>query len=121
VHGRIGDSQLWRLYAGASLLCCTSRLEGFPTTFLEAWSVGLPVVTTFDPDGLVAAHELGSVVSTLEELASSLLDNRDSPRRAQWSQNALRFYEENYSPRACLPRLRELIATPSNASGGARA
>jgi glycosyltransferase involved in cell wall biosynthesis len=120
VHGRVGDTHLWRLYAEASLLCCTSRIEGFPTTFLEAWSVGLPVVTTFDPDGLVAAEGLGRVVSSLEELATSLRGSTDSPCRAQWSQNARRFYEERYSPRACLPRLRELVATPSAGGGTTR-
>lgn len=120
VHGRVGDTHLWRLYAEASLLCCTSRIEGFPTTFLEAWSVGLPVVTTFDPDGLVAAEGLGRVVSSLEELATSLRGSTDSPCRAQWSQNARRFYEERYSPRACLPRLRELVVTPSAGGGTTR-
>lgn len=110
VHGRISDGRLWRLYAEASVLCCTSQIEGFPTTFLEAWSVGLPVVTTFDPDGLVAEQGLGSVVSSLEQLSTSLRASTDSvPCRARWSQNALRFYEAHYSPRSCLPRLRELI------------
>lgn len=121
LHGRTSDSQLWRLYAQAAVLCNTSDVEGFPTTFLEAWSVGLPVVTTFDPDGVVAAHGLGCVVSSLDELAAGLRASVDGAAgRARWSQNTLRFYERHYSPRACLPPLRELIASLSSGGGTTR-
>ena len=37
------------------MLLSTSDFEGFPNTFLEAWSVGLPIVSTFDPDTVFAA------------------------------------------------------------------
>jgi glycosyltransferase involved in cell wall biosynthesis len=119
VHGRVGDQELWRLYARASVLCCTSSIEGFPTTFLEGWSLGLPVVTTFDPDGLVAAHGLGQVVASLDELAAALQTSTSStPSREEWSRNARRFYAERYSPSACLPRLRELLALPVSSRAG---
>jgi glycosyltransferase involved in cell wall biosynthesis len=121
LHGRVSDSELWRLYGQASILCNTSDVEGFPTTFLEAWSVGLPVVTTFDPDGVVAAHGLGCVVSSLSELTSALRGSADGGAgRARWSQNALRFYAARYSPAACVPRLRELVASLSNDGGTMR-
>src|SRR5262249_9795948 len=51
VHGRLPGNELAKLYATSRILCCTSRAEGFPTTFLESWSCGMPVVTCFDPDG----------------------------------------------------------------------
>jgi glycosyltransferase involved in cell wall biosynthesis len=127
VHGSMGDVRLWRLYAEASVLCCTSHIEGFPTTFLEAWSVGLPVVTTFDPDGLVAAEGLGRVVTSVDELAAVLRRATDSiPSGGVWSRNARRFFEEHYSPRACLPRLREVItgqamSRPAGPSGHSEA
>jgi glycosyltransferase involved in cell wall biosynthesis len=115
----VGDQELWRLYARASVLCCTSSIEGFPTTFLEGWSLGLPVVTTFDPDGLVAAHGLGQVVASLDELAAALQTSTSStPSREEWSRNARRFYAERYSPSACLPRLRELLALPVSSRAG---
>jgi glycosyltransferase involved in cell wall biosynthesis len=118
LHGRLGDAALWGLYRTASVLCCTSRIEGFPTTFLEAWSTGLPVVTTFDPDGVVAARGLGQVVTSLDELVAVLRTVAGSVRsRGAWSRNALRFFEERYSPQACLPRLREVITGQGAPSG----
>jgi glycosyltransferase involved in cell wall biosynthesis len=120
LHGRVGDAQLWGLYAHASVLCCTSRIEGFPTTFLEAWSQGIPVVTTFDPDGVVAGESLGRVVTSVEELAVALRGSADPACFTRWSRNALRFYEERYSPRACMPLLRELILTSCAGAGTTR-
>jgi glycosyltransferase involved in cell wall biosynthesis len=38
----------------------TSLYEGMPNTFLEAWSLGVPVLTlSFDPDEIVSEHRLG--------------------------------------------------------------
>ena len=51
--GMVGREQMPRLYRSCTLLCCSSEYEGFPNTFLEAWSYGLPVVSTFDPDDLI--------------------------------------------------------------------
>ena len=72
VHGRLAASDLIRVYREARVVCCTSTLEGFPTTFIEAWSCGIPVVTTFDPDATVARHGLGRVAATVDELAGHL-------------------------------------------------
>ncbi|NNF06796.1 MAG: glycosyltransferase family 4 protein, partial [Candidatus Eisenbacteria bacterium] len=45
----------------ATILLNTSRMEGFPTTFLEAWVRGIPTVSYFDPDGLTAKHGMGII------------------------------------------------------------
>lgn len=38
----------------------TSRFEGMPNVFLEAWTCGVPTLTfEFDPDGVVARERLG--------------------------------------------------------------
>jgi glycosyltransferase involved in cell wall biosynthesis len=48
------------LIAGTVAIVNTSRLEGMPNVFLEAWARGVPVLTLqFDPDGVVEERELG--------------------------------------------------------------
>ena len=79
VHGRQSKEQLDILYRTASLLCCTSDVEGFPNTFIEAWSHGRPVVTTFDPDNIVSKNRLGIKVDTdlqIIKAIESMLENR---------------------------------------------
>jgi glycosyltransferase involved in cell wall biosynthesis len=70
LHRGISDAELHERYLRADALVCTSSWEGVPTTFLEAWARGVPVVSTVDPDGVIAAHELG-IVSRAEGLAEA--------------------------------------------------
>jgi glycosyltransferase involved in cell wall biosynthesis len=66
--GPADRQQLCQLYCSATALCCTSHYEGFPNTFIEAWSLGLPVISTVDPDRVIATHGLGAHVSCVDEM-----------------------------------------------------
>jgi glycosyltransferase involved in cell wall biosynthesis len=96
-HGKVSRADLNKLFETCGMLCCTSMLEGFPTTFLEAWSCGLPVVTTFDPDSIVAREGLGRVVTTVDELVAQLRALPNSEAYAGMSRAAKKFFAENYS------------------------
>lgn len=64
----------------AVCLVNTSDHEGFPNTFIEAWSAGVPVISLRnDPDGLIRHRGLGAVAESLEEAAALIEDLARSP------------------------------------------
>lgn len=111
LHGRVSEDRLLELFGSAFALCCTSEIEGFPTTFLEAWYFGLPIITTFDPDNLVADNQLGFVNSTIEGLAKSLhaLAN-DRSTYEKMSRNAYELFTRQYSTEACAVKLLSVLS-----------
>lgn len=110
VHGPVSRRDVPSFYRRASLVCCTSTYEGFPNTFLEAWSHGLPVVSTFDPDDLICGLGLGAVSDDVPGLVASMRKLIESPERwRQASQNARRYYLENHTMEAVMPRFEEVF------------
>ena len=104
VHGYVAYEQMKKFYCRALLLCCTSTYEGFPNTFIEAWSYGLPVVTTFDPDRLISARGLGGVAEDVAGLIESIRQLRSSPDAyAKASKAARLYFLENHTVDAVMP------------------
>lgn len=46
MHKWLDKNQMKKIYSTTSIFCIASKLEGFPMTFLEAGSYGIPIVTT---------------------------------------------------------------------------
>jgi glycosyltransferase involved in cell wall biosynthesis len=65
-------SEVDKHFLVAKLLVNTSEHEGFPNTFLQAWSKGVPVVSFVDPDNLITRHNLGFVVDSLESMVEKV-------------------------------------------------
>lgn len=87
-HGRVDQSRLAGMMAGADLLCMPSRTEGYGLVFLEAMAVGTPVIggraggtcelIRHEQNGLLAAP------GDAEDLARQLLHlARDERLRAR--------------------------------------
>ncbi len=105
VHGAVARERVYEFYRRAACLCSSSLFEGFPNTFLEAWGQGLPVVSTFDPDGLIQARGLGRFEPEVAGLAPALLALVQDP--ATWreaSGAARRYYVEHHTVEAAMPR-----------------
>jgi glycosyltransferase involved in cell wall biosynthesis len=99
VHGPAARGEVSDFLRRAACMVCTSDNEGFPNVFLEAWSHGLPIVSTFDPDGLIASRGLGLVadrtVASLEASVRRLLGSPDEWRAASAAARA--YYAENHT------------------------
>ena len=101
---------------GAVALVKTSRVEGMPNGFLEAWACGLPVLSlSVDPDAKIATNDIGVVaggsMERLIEATASLW--RDAELRNAIGDRARRFVQDVHSPEVVADRwvalLEELI------------
>lgn len=72
LRGYVPYAEMPQVYERGTVLINTSVSEGFPNTFLEAWSRGIPVATTFDPDGIVATNQLGFHADTVDDLGRAV-------------------------------------------------
>ncbi len=104
VHGKLLRREMTERYTAATLLCSTSAFEGFPNVFLEAWSVGLPVVATIDPDNLIVSKGLGRVGDTVGELVEEIQDLIKSKNWRVASKNALQYFHSTHRPEVVMGR-----------------
>jgi len=110
LHGVVQHGDIGAYYRGAQALICTSLFEGFPNVFLEAWSVGLPTITTFDPDSIVSRDQLGIVAASVDDLEVGLVKLLSDP--IVWRQYANRariFYARNHEIERAMPRFEEAL------------
>jgi glycosyltransferase involved in cell wall biosynthesis len=108
--GTLSRKEMSQFYLGATCLCCTSKHEGFPNTFVEAWNHGVPVVTTFDPDGLVTRMGLGFTASNPSDFAAAITNLVcDQAKWLQISANVRLYYQNNHQPDAALERFTSLF------------
>lgn len=110
LHGRLVHHDLGLLYNRARLLCCTSVFEGFPNTFLEAWSVGLPIVSTFDPDNLISREGLGKTASSVNEIHEGITAFlTDQELWQKTSSAAQSYFNTHHTLEAVIPRFVHLF------------
>jgi glycosyltransferase involved in cell wall biosynthesis len=113
--GHVSAEQCLEAVGDAVALLCTSEFEGFPNTFLEAWSVGTPVVSIeIDPGKVIKREGLGFVSKNIDQAlldVRTLLNSRETfdavSRRA-------RAYIENVHSDDAVARLFNETVKPGN-------
>lgn len=72
--GYIDNSKILETMSNAYALLNTSFLEGFSNTFLEAWSIGTPIVSTknVNPDNVITNYNLGLVADSYNDLSTKV-------------------------------------------------
>ena len=73
----------------------------------------MPIVTTFDPDGIIERHGLGRTVKTIDELVANIQSLPTSDAYEGISNACRKFYQENQTVEAVSHRFhnafRELL------------
>jgi glycosyltransferase involved in cell wall biosynthesis len=83
-RGQVPPQYAEQIIAGAAVLLCTSVQEGFPNTFLQAWSSGTPVVTMqVDPHSIIKELDLGAVTGSVGPTIQELRRLIQSPEERQ--------------------------------------
>ncbi len=109
--GAVPYHEVNNYFLRARLFLNTSDQEGFPNSFLQAWVRRTPVVSFFDPDGLITFRGLGAVPQNIEGMTAAihgLLENPD-----EWTVTADRaraFVLENYSPASVAKAYQRLLS-----------
>lgn len=90
-HGPVPYHDINDYYERARVFVNTSDSEGFPNSYLQAWIRGTPVVSFFDPDGVIEREGLGRAVSSDLELQAAIVRLGSDP--LLWQEISLRCRE----------------------------
>jgi glycosyltransferase involved in cell wall biosynthesis len=103
--GAVPYSRVNSYFDRAKVFVNTSEHEGFPNSFLQAWVRAVPVVSFFDPDGLIRRLGLGDAPQDLESMAAAIEGLlSDEGRRIVTADRCRTYALENYSPEAVARR-----------------
>ncbi len=104
--GFLSRKEIPTFLAKAKYLLNTSHYEGFSNTFLEAMTVGTPIISSakVNPDGFIQANRLGIVYHDVEDLLNQL--RTVSPTDyVQMSANALTYVLQHHDHEVLAKRL----------------
>ena len=91
----------------AAVLVNTSVSEGISNTFIQAWMRGVPVVClNSNPDNWLSCYQIGSCANgDKEKLAELIFKILDENSYRQYSENSIKFANDNFSPEVISPKL----------------
>jgi glycosyltransferase involved in cell wall biosynthesis len=111
-HGAVPYPEVGGLFEHARVLVNTSETEGFPNTYLQAWSHGAPVVTFLDPGEVISREGLGRTVANLSEMHDAVAALATEP--SLWeatSARCCRYMDREYDPSVAAEPYLNALAT----------
>ena len=113
VRGFVPFAEAERAFDGARLVLNTSSYEGFPNTFLQAWSRGIPTLGFIDTGSRRAGEPVYDIATDVEDAAARI--DRLMSDDAHWRAASLRaaaHFAHSHSIDAVLDRYEQVLAVP---------
>jgi glycosyltransferase involved in cell wall biosynthesis len=111
IRGPVPYSEVGSIYSEAFAFTCTSVIEGFPNTYLDALSRRVPVIATFDPDEIICRHRLGFHCQTSDEMVASLRNLLADPKlRVTLGENGWHYVRSTHAVDVVRNRYDDLLA-----------
>lgn len=116
-RGFVPFSEADRQFNGARMVINTSLYEGFPNTFLQAWSRGVPTLAFVDTGSRIDGEPVYDMVKDVPEAARNV-DRlmRDDAAWGQAARKALAYFGDNHSVEAIVSHyeteIRALVRKP---------
>lgn len=109
--GEVSQDEVNALMSRAHVFVNTSRAEGFPNTFIQAWLNKVPVLSLHvNPDEVLTREGIGLCSGSIEQLirdCGTLID--DAEQRSAMGERARVYAEEAHSVERNVDRLLQLI------------
>jgi len=97
--GKLSFNDALNIFNKATFFVNTSRDEGFPNTYIQAWLRGIPVISLgVDPDNIIQKYKLGYVCKNIESVwkaLNHLLDNKKE--YFDIAERAKKYSKQNHS------------------------
>lgn len=107
--GGLPFKEVNELFRICKIFVCTSQIEGFPNAFLQAWANSKPVITTFDPSGIVKKEGLGLVVHDTAELENAVKAINNEVSYRQMQNNISRYFRESHNVQKAFSKLKNFM------------
>jgi glycosyltransferase involved in cell wall biosynthesis len=109
--GPLPVEEVNRILAASHVLLCTSRREGFPNTFIQAWMRSVPVVSlNIDPDDVIKREKIGFCCDNFESLVRDTRRLIDDPElRGAMGCRAREYALENHALEAAAAKMLPLF------------
>jgi len=113
VKGYLPFKEANKEFGKTKLLVNTSDYEGFPNTFLQAWSHGVPVISFVDPDDLITENRLGVRVKNINEMTQKV--NEFLGNKLTFSCQAIKdYFEKNLTIEKTIDKHEEIFQQVSS-------
>ena len=109
IVGFVPYTQIEAQFDGAALIVNTSIAEGFPNTFLQAWSRGIPSLSIFDPGKLADGRQIAPQVRSIDDLFDWLPRMMQPEQWALSSVACLQAFRERFTPEASVGQCERVL------------